>query len=368
MTLACHHCVQIIYRSMSLKRGTRVQFIGHKAPDEQGNLPTEVILHSRRCRQLQLLATGTACGGYKGGWVRVNWTNPNGDKVGILSMRSTHLKILEDSGPSRAVQEVMQQCLDLQMADDDEDAEGSEQSDTSTEKSWGSDGNDTEDDEEEDLPELSDDEEVALETALADIREKVHGNTWAFAREMCDSYDENFRMIFSQVEKLQEENAQLKQQLKDLHDRPSGVAAGQEANTANTTPQSADDWRAVFAAGRRECAERCNRRALSAPPTGKRAELEKMAWRPKNWASLDTDLVPKKWAESEVSEVARRVTLNSAESAPPPAKPLKVSISSCSCKEKWQCFCKKPNFWTSRVTQPRQETGVYRDMGGIGQR
>ena len=321
---------------MSIKRGTRVQFIGHKAADEHGNL--NMIHHRNRCRNLELLATGKACGGYKGGWVRINWTNPNGDKVGILSMRSTHLKILEDSGPSRAVQEVMQQCLDLQEAD---------------------------------LPELSEDEEVKLETALADIREQVHGVTWVL-REMCDSYDGNFRKVFSQVEKLQEENVQLKQQLKDLHATTvllasalagltaARVAAGQEASPANTSPQSADDWRAVFAAGRRECAERCNRRALSAPPTGKRAELEKMAWRPKNWASLDTDLVPKNWAESEVSEVARRVTLNSAESAPPPAKP-------CCCKEKWQCFCKKPNFWTRRVTQPRQETGIYRDMGGIGQ-
>ena len=127
--------------------------------------------------------------------------------------------------------------------------------------------------------ELREDEEVELETTLADIREKVHGNTWAL-REMCDCYDENFRRVFSQVEKFQEENAQLKQQLKDLHDRSNSVVSGQEASAAKTTPQSADDWRAVFAAGHLECAERCNRRALSAPPTGKRAQLEKMAWRP----------------------------------------------------------------------------------------
>ena len=297
---------------MSIKRGTRVQFIGHKEADEHGNL--NMIHHRNRCRNLELLATGKACGGYKGGWVRINWTNPNGDNVGILQMRSVHIKILEDSGPSRAVLDVMQQCIDLPEAD---------------------------------LPELSEDEEVKLETALADIREKVHGVTSVLS-EMCDYYDENFRRVFSQVEKFQEENAQLKQQLKDLHDRSNGVVSGQEASAAKTTPQSADDWRDVFAAGHLECAERCNRRALSAPPTGKRAQLEKMAWRPKNWA------------ESEVSEVVRRVTLNSAESAPPPAKP-------CCCKEKSQCFCKKPNFWTRRVTQPRQETGIYRDMDGIGQ-
>lgn len=255
---------------MSIKRGTRVQYIGHEAADEHGNL--NMIHHRNRCSQLQLSATGKACGGYKGGWVRINWTNPNGDNVGIMQMRSTHLKILEDCGPSRAVQEVMQQCIDLQTADMPEP----------------------------DVPELSEDEEVALDTALADIREKVHGNSWAL-REMCDCYDENFRRVFSQVEKLQEENVQLKQQLKGLHDTPNGVLSGQEVSTANTTPQSADDWRAVCAAGHLECAERCNRRALSAPPTGKRAQLEKMAWRPKSWA------------ESEVSEVARRVTLNSAE-------------------------------------------------------
>ena len=263
---------------MSIKRGTRVQFIGHKEADEHGNL--NMIHHRNRCRNLELLATGKACGGYKGGWVRINWTNPNGDNVGILQMRSVHIKILEDSGPSRAVLDVMQQCIDL--------------------------------------PELSEDEEVKLETALADIREKVHGVTSVLS-EMCDCYDENFRRVFSQVEKFQEENAQLKQQLKDLHERLSGGVSGQEASTANTTPQSADDWRAVFV-GHRECAERCNQRALSAPPTGKRAQLEKMAWRPKNWA------------ESEVSEVVRRVTLNSAESAPPLA----------CCKEKSQCFARGP--------------------------
>ena len=327
---------------MSIKRGTRVQFIGHEAADEHGNLN---MIHHRnrhvidRCSQLQLSATGKACGGYKGGWVRINWTNPNGEKVGIVQMRSVHIKILEDSGPSRAVQDVMQQCIDLQTANLPEP----------------------------DVPELSEDEEVALNTALADIREKVHGNSWAL-REMCDCYDENFRRVFSHVEKLQEENTQLKQQLKDLHDRLSGVMSGQEASTANTTPQSADDWRAVFAAGRRECAERCNLRALSAPPTGKRAQLEKMAWRPSAAQSKklglcsapdQTTATQPVMSESEWDSVNRNVTLISTETAPPPAK-------LCSCKEKSQCFCKKPNFWTHRILAP-QETGIYRDMGGIGQ-
>ena len=174
---------------MSLKRGTRVLYIGHEDHD---HIDWNLKLYEKEYN-LKLSAIGRACDGYKGGWVRINWTNPNGDTVGILPMRSVQIKVLVDSADRKELPVVARAASDAYSGTETEVKER-----------------------------LADEMATRAPAAMiAEIREKVHVNTKMLVdvNGWVSETDEGLRNVFTLVGRLQEENVNLKKQLNDFHYR-----------------------------------------------------------------------------------------------------------------------------------------------------